>query len=89
MRYFTLIPILCYCFLSAAVHAETEEMASPNEVKPSATVVNNVKKLLETRQCAECDLRYADLSHQNLDGVELLDAKLQHANLSHSQFKGG
>jgi uncharacterized protein YjbI with pentapeptide repeats len=98
MRYLPLINIL-YCLLATTVYAEVDnviEQVSPDgdqhtAIEPTvatAEVNANVKKLIETRQCAECDLRYADLSNLDLSGVELLDANLQHANLSHSRFVG-
>ncbi len=98
MRYFTPVHVLCYCLFSSLAHAEATDInppASPakteaatSSTQASEQVLANVKKLLKTRQCAECDLRHADLSKLDLAGVELLDADLRHANLSQSHFDG-
>ncbi len=48
---------------------------------PRLTQPTEVKQLLETRSCAGCDLRNANLKQQNLEGVNLEGANLQGANL--------
>ena len=48
----------------------------------AANLDNNIKTLLETKNCPECYLQGADLSGANLEEADLLDANLSNANLS-------
>ena len=45
-------------------------------------------KLLQTRQCSECDLVDADLVRADLRDANLQGASLQHANLNRAQLDG-
>lgn len=49
---------------------------------------SSIKQLLETKACPQCNLRGADLSNQNLQGVNLQAADLTGADLSSTNLRG-
>jgi len=48
----------------------------------------SLKRLLQTRECPQCDLRKLDLSGQKLQGVDLTGADLSGSNLQETNFRG-
>ena len=61
-------------------------------VLPHAAVVagshEHLMRLLEQRQCADCQLQDADLVHADLRDADLRGARLQRANLSRARLDG-
>jgi uncharacterized protein YjbI with pentapeptide repeats len=53
-----------------------------------ATDLNVLVRLLETKQCQNCNLRDADLVQADLRDADLRGAQLQRANLSRAQLDG-
>ena len=76
---FVCLALISFSVLANQVHA--------GKFSPSTEVQENIKILIETRNCPQCDLSGAnlsrfDLSGANLDGVNLSRSKLTLANLS-------
>ena len=75
------IILLMLCATLLGVNAE--------EVEPSEkTIKQNISKLLESKQCVECNLMGSDLSGLNLSGVNLTGTKLDNSNLRKTNFRG-
>jgi uncharacterized protein YjbI with pentapeptide repeats len=56
--------------------------------QPADTLPSNLQQLLETGRCPGCNLRGADLAHQNLAGANLEFADLTAANLTETNLRG-
>ncbi len=67
MKIATVITTAIVLILGVSVPAQAENPA-------------HLKQLLETKQCAGCDLSGAQLAGTNLQGANLKDANLQGAN---------
>lgn len=55
---------------------------------PHAAVPEDIRTLLTSNQCRNCDLRYAHLAGENLSGADLRGADLTGANLSGANLSG-
>ena len=60
-------------------------VASSCIVSAHAVDPDDLKSLLETRVCEECDLLEADLKHANLGGARLARAMLADAELAQAE----
>lgn len=63
-------------------------LGMPSGTAYGASVEENKKRLLETRECPGCDLNGANLTDTNLSGAELSGANLHGANLMGANLKG-
>jgi tetratricopeptide (TPR) repeat protein len=70
-----IVPVLTLLLLgwTVPVHAENLEQ---------------MQRLLSTRECSQCDLSRAGLVYSNLSNVDLNRANLSHANLSRANLSG-
>jgi uncharacterized protein YjbI with pentapeptide repeats len=57
-------------------------------VKAKSYEPEHLKRLLATKQCAGCDLSYANLRNANLSYADLRGANLSHADLRGANLTG-
>lgn len=83
-RYLAALPLLAAVALGGTGLSALAEAPAPiDEVRAA-----NVRRLLVTNACLECDLVGVDLSNQHLIGADLRGALLTGANLSWSNLEG-
>jgi len=58
------------------------------KAKANTSNYENIKQLLTTKQCQNCDLSGANLSSSNLIGADLIGANLSNADLSNANMLG-
>jgi uncharacterized protein YjbI with pentapeptide repeats len=63
-------------------------MATIASVPSHAANPAHIQQLLQTRECARCDLAGADLSDAHLIGADLREANLEGANLAGANLEG-
>lgn len=83
-RYLAALPLLAAVALGMPARSALAEAPAPIDAVRAA----NVRRLLITNACAECDLVSVDLSNQHLIGADLRGALLTGANLSWSNLEG-
>ena len=84
-RYLTPLFFLVGMLLATPTHAE----APPTDLSPMEPIqAVNVRRLLTTNICADCNLSGADLSHAHIIGADLRGADLSGANLAGANLEG-
>lgn len=71
---------------AASASAASSAIASTDDIQPVGYSDDDLKKLLATNDCMECDLHQANLSHAALSKAILLNANLSDADLDYADL---
>ncbi len=73
---------------SASAQSQTPSITTPSTPAPITSVATNVRHLLETNECVQCNLIGATLKDANLQAANLENANLQNADLERANLQG-